>query len=36
MEVSLSSRLIKEDELTNEEHIETAADLILKGLRPER
>jgi hypothetical protein len=36
MEVSCSSRLIKEDELTNEEHIQTAANLFLKGLRPER
>jgi hypothetical protein len=27
---------INEDELTNEEHIETAVDLFLEGLRPER
>jgi hypothetical protein len=27
---------MKEDELTDEEHIETAVDLFLEGLRPER
>jgi TetR/AcrR family transcriptional regulator len=27
---------IKEDELTDEEHIETAVNLFLDGLRPER
>jgi hypothetical protein len=28
--------VIKEDELTDEEHIETAVTLYLEGLRPER